>query len=415
MPPTADTKYYDCLGLSKSATVDEIKKAYRKLAMKYHPDKNANNPQAHEKFQEISNAYEVLSDPEKRQIYDQYGEEGLKGGGFSASSADSIFEHFFGGGFFPGSGRRRQQQGPRKAEDTVHKYPITLKDQYNGKTTKLKLTRNIICSECSGKGSKKEGATERCRTCDGRGMKVTIQQIGPGMIQQMQSVCPDCRGSGEMIAERDRCKACRGKKVVAEAKILEVHVAPGTKHGEKQVFYGDGEQAPGCEPGDVVIVFVEKKDNSGESANFTRQDNHLIVQKKITLIEALTGFDFYFKQLDDRLLQIRSEPNTVVKPGDVMMVEGEGMPIKHSMHRGNLFIKFEVEFPSPDELDEAKKQLLTSVLPKPIEPMQVSEEADRVVAKLVDLSQYQNKRRQQQDEDSDEEGGHQQQQQCRVM
>uniref|UniRef100_A0A803PR54 DnaJ-like protein n=1 Tax=Cannabis sativa TaxID=3483 RepID=A0A803PR54_CANSA len=187
------TKYYEVLGVSKNATPEELKKAYRKAAIKNHPDKGGDP----EKFKELAQAYEVLNDPEKREIYDQYGEdalkEGMSGGGPSHNPFD-IFESFFGGGAFGGgssSRGRRQKQG----EDVVHTLKVSLEDLYNGASKKLSLSRNALCQKCKGKGCK-SGIAGKCYGCQGSGMKVSMRQIGLGMIQRMQHVCPDCQGSG---------------------------------------------------------------------------------------------------------------------------------------------------------------------------------------------------------------------------
>eukprot|EP01116_Phalansterium_solitarium_P020545 TRINITY_DN6103_c0_g1_i1.p1 TRINITY_DN6103_c0_g1~~TRINITY_DN6103_c0_g1_i1.p1 ORF type:complete len:284 (+),score=30.40 TRINITY_DN6103_c0_g1_i1:113-964(+) len=223
-----ETEFYERLEITPDADQDTIKKSYRKMAIKYHPDKNPNNPAAAEKFKEVSEAYEVLSDPEKKEVYDKYGKEGLKEGGGMRDAAD-IFAQFFGGGspfssFFGGGGRG----GPKKGDDIVHELAVTLEDLYKGKTTKLSVTRNKICPKCEGSGTKVGGVSASCKTCNGSGRRMVIRQLGPGMIQQMQTVCDDCGGKGETVKEEDKCKQCKGKKVEKEKKILHVHIGePG--------------------------------------------------------------------------------------------------------------------------------------------------------------------------------------------
>lgn len=223
------------------------------------------------------------------------------GGGFGGGG-------FGGGGFFGGSSR---QQAPRKTKDLVHRVNVTLEDLYKGKTTKLALTRNAICSKCKGKGGK-DGAVRQCQTCSGRGIKVTLRQMGP-MIQQIQAPCEDCSGTGETINLKDRCNHCKGKKVLPEKKFLEVHIDKGMKGGQTIQFRGESDQSPTAETGDVMIVIEEKAHD-----RFRRQENDLITEIEIDLLTALGGGKFAIKHLDDRALIVTLEPGEVVKHGSTL-------------------------------------------------------------------------------------------------
>nr|KAF6285539.1 DnaJ heat shock protein family (Hsp40) member A2 [Myotis myotis] len=203
MASVVDTKLYDILGVPPGASENELKKAYRKLAKEYHPDKN---PNAGDKFKEISFAYEVLSNPEKRELYDRYGEQGLREGSGGGGGMDDIFSHIFGGGLFGFMGNQsRSRNGRRRGEDMMHPLKVSLEDLYNGKTTKLQLSKNVLCSACNGQGGK-TGAVQKCSACRGHGVRTMIRQLAPGMVQQVQSVCSDCNGEGEVINKKDRCK-----------------------------------------------------------------------------------------------------------------------------------------------------------------------------------------------------------------
>jgi len=355
-----DSKFYDLLGVARDANDTDIKKQYRKLAMQYHPDKNPGNPEAAEKFKEISTAYEILSDAEKRDVYDKYGEEGLREGGGPGFSADDIFSQFFGGGFF-GGGQQRRGGGrqTRKGEDLVHPLKVSLEDLYKGKTTKLSLQKHVLCGDCAGKGSKNPNAVQKCSTCRGQGVKVTLRQIAPGMVQQLQQTCPDCRGEGQVIKDKDRCTKCQGQKIIQEKKVLDVHIDKGMKAGQKIVFAGEGDQAPDIVPGDIIVTLQQKDHNL-----FKRDGSDLLMEHALTLSEALCGFQFHITHLDGRVLRVKSAAGEVVTPGDIKSIDGEGMPTyKRPFEKGRLIIRFTVQFPKTLTNDAVK--LLEKALPKP--------------------------------------------------
>ncbi|XP_028306924.1 dnaJ homolog subfamily A member 4 [Gouania willdenowi] len=357
-----ETGYYDLLGVSPTASPDEIKKAYRKLALKYHPDKNPNEG---ERFKLISQAYEVLSDAKKRDLYDQGGEQAIKEGGVGgASSPMDIFNMFFGGG--------GQMHRERRGKNVVHQISVTLEEMYNGATRKLGLQKNVICDKCDGYGGKK-GTLEKCSTCKGRGVQIRVQQLGPGMIQQTQSMCSDCQGQGEKFSSKDRCKNCNGHKVERKKKIMEVHIDKGMKDGQKITFHGEGDQEPGLEPGDVIIVLDQKT-----HPVFQRQGENLVMKMKLKLVEALCGFRKTIQTLDNRMLIITSESGEVIKHNDIKYVQNEGMPLyKEPFEKGQLLIHFQVEFPEKHWLPQHLMYQLERLLP-PREDVMITDEMEEV-------------------------------------
>ncbi|XP_027772758.1 dnaJ protein homolog isoform X2 [Solanum pennellii] len=350
-----NSKYYEVLGVSKNSNQDELKKAYRKSAIKNHPDKGGDP----EKFKELAQAYEVLSDPEKRELYDQYGEDALKermGGGGGGHNPFDIFESFFGGSFGGGGSVRGSRK--KKGEDVVHTLRVSLKDLYNGTTKKLSLSRNILCPKCKGKGSK-SGASGRCYGCQGTGMCVTTRQIAFGMIQQMQHVCYECQGSGEVITELDRCPQCNGNKITQEKKVLKVNVEKGMLHGQKIIFNAEADEAPDTITGNVIFVLQQKS-----HSKFRRNFDDLYMEHNLSLTEALCGFQFVLTHLDGRQLQIKSSPGEVIKPDQYKAIYDEGMPhYGRPFIKGQLYIHFNVIFPESGFLSPEKCRALEAILP----------------------------------------------------
>ncbi|CAK8535478.1 unnamed protein product [Lathyrus sativus] len=397
-----NTKYYEVLGVSKSASPDDLKKAYKKAAIKNHPDKGGDP----EKFKELAQAYEVLSDPEKREIYDQYGEDALKegmGGGGGGHDPFDIFSSFFGGGGFPGGGSRGRRQ--RHGEDVVHPLKVSLEDLYLGTSKKLSLSRNVLCSKCNGKGSK-SGASMTCSGCDGTGMKISMRHLGANMIQQMQHPCNQCKGTGETITDKDRCPQCKGEKVVQQKKVLEVHVEKGMLNGQKITFPGEADEAPDTVTGDIVFVLQQK-----EHPKFTRKGEDLVVEHTLSLTEALCGFQFVLTHLDARQLLIKSNPGEVVKPDSYKAINDEGMPMyQRPFMKGKLYIHFTVEFPESLTLDQVKA--LESILPaRPLSQLTEMEIDECEETTLHDVNMEEESRRKKQapqeayDEDDDMPGG----------
>jgi len=465
-------KYYDLLGIKPDASAAELKKAYRGLAMKWHPDKHAENKaEAEAKFKEITEAYEVLSDPNKKEVYDKYGEEGLKGGpgGFHARSATSVFEELFGGAFggFGGmggmGGGRGGREGPKRTEDIHFQLAVSMEDFYKGRVRKLKVSRSVTCGGCKGKGSMKEGAVSTCSNCNGAGREMVTQRVGPGMIQQMVVQCRACGGRGESIAEKDRCAKCKGKKVVPEAKQIEVRIEKGMTPGQKIRFSGDANEMPGYETGDIVVVLMPKDSDAPEDDDddeeepdldrdpddptpppkkapkakkaeakaaaekkgasikpkFSRLRNgiDLVIEKKLTLSEALLGFEFSIRHLDGRILVIRSPPGHVVSPDDIMIVDGEGMPVYRDPHsKGDLYVKLSIQMPTSEELKDPKTRTALKALLPAAPPLgsDVTADSEAHVAKVYNEEAAKAKQRENaersrgnahQRDDDDDDGG----------
>jgi DnaJ family protein A protein 2 len=324
-------------------------------------------------FKEMSAAAEILMDEEKRKVYDEYGLEGLEeGGGGGGGGMDDILSMFMGGG-----GRR--QRGPQKGEDIVHPIKASLEDLYNGKTTRLAINRNKKCGECDGRGGK-PGCEKECTDCNGRGVRVQLRQIGPGMVQQMQSACAACKQTGKIMNEADKCKTCKGKKTIKDRKVLEVVIEKGMKNGQKIKFRGEADEMPGTIAGDVVFVVQEK-----EHEQFKRKGADLVVTIPLELTEALCGFTKTITHLDGRTLRIDSPAGKVITPDSVHMINGEGMPYHgNPFTKGRLFTLFRVKF--PPTLPAATVSALKGALPKAPECM-ISGEEEECNFREVDVSQ----------------------------
>lgn len=397
MPPKPkEDRYYKLLEVDTSATNSDIKKAYRKLAMKWHPDKNPENrAAAEEKFKEISEAYEVLSDDEKRKTYDEYGEAGLKEGagghgGFHGHDANDIFSSFFGGGFGGGGGRRGK---PTRTPDVQHQIGLTLQDFYRGRTKKLKVQRQILCQTCRGKGSEKEGAVQKCTGCKGQGIRVVMMRVGPGMVSQSQQTCPECSGTGETIKKEDACTDCKGRKTKPQSEILELQIPRGKQPGSRIPFYNKADEAADLEAGDIVVVLAPVDEDEGASdlnTNFSipagpvsdplsikrphfqrlKTGVDLVMSVSVSLQEALLGFRLAFRHLDDRIIVVESPPGHVLENDSILTVANEGMPLEHAPNQhGDLIIKVAVQFPTARHMRAMTAEQLAalrSILPPPI-------------------------------------------------
>jgi DnaJ family protein A protein 2 len=392
-----DTEFYEMLGVAPTADEAEIKRAYRKLALKYHPDKNPGDNEAAEKFKNLGAAYEVLSDPEKRKKYDQYGKKGLEEGGDGGfHDASDIFSMFFGGG--------PRQRGEPKPKDIVHELAVGLEEMYTGKTKKIAVTRDRLCSACSGQGVKEGSQKSACRDCRGQGVQIRMQQLFPGMMQQVQVRCQTCRGEGMSVKPSDVCQACNGQCLLKERKILEIRIDPGAKKGDHQRFTGEGDQHPSMKlAGDVLILFMQKPHDL-----FRRVGSHLLVNHTISLQEALCGFELPIEHLDGRMLVIKIPPGQVIDPNFAWVVSREGMPLPNTggSERGNLTIHFEVDFPTsfpPSQLAVIAAALGANLERSPVPGAKVVKLAEVKPKPKSRQQQQQQRRRQQMDDDDDDD------------
>jgi len=342
--------YYDLLGVSRDSSDSQIKKAYRKLSLKYHPDKDP-SPEAKQKFVDLANAYEVLGDEEKRRIYDQYGEEGLKNNGQqNFHNPFDIFSSF--GGFGRASGHQQMQQN--KGPDVEVELEVTLKDLYLGRVMEVAYRKQTLCQKCRGTGAKKASDVATCGGCKGSGMKIRVQQLGPGFVQQTQTVCDECGGKGKKVTST--CPHCGGKKIEVGEDTILISIEKGMKDGEKLVFSQQADEAPDTTPGDLVfrLATIPHK-------RFTRKGNDLHLSLTVSLLEALVGFNKKIKHLDGHTFDvIRDE---VTKPGQIITIKEEGMP-QHNLasQTGDLHIEVTVKFPTSltEEQKEGFKKLLSS-------------------------------------------------------
>jgi molecular chaperone DnaJ len=348
------TNYYGLLGVGANATVDEIKSAYRQLALKYHPDRNPGDKTAEEEFKRVSEAYQVLSDPEKRQLYDLYGPAGLNGfdvGGFGGfedifSSFGDIFEDFFGLGRRRGGRASRAQFGA----DLRHTITLTLEEVLTGVEKAVTVERRILCQRCEGQGMEPGTSTQTCSTCGGRGQ---VSQ-SRGMLRVF-TTCPVCRGAGSFIPHP--CETCGGSGTIKEERQIQVRIPPGVDTGTRLRLRGEGEAGRfGGPPGDLYIEAQVMP-----HPFLRRKGRDLLYQTEFSFVEAALGWEIIVPTLKgDAPLHI--PPGT--QPGEVFSLKGEGLPDLKTRKRGDILVEVSLKTPtnlSPHQ-EELLKEFLTSEL-----------------------------------------------------
>ena len=359
-PQANTTEYYDLLGIDKNANEQEIKKAFRKKALKEHPDRGGDA----EKFKKYSEAYEVLSDKTKRDHYDQFGKEGLEHS--DNSPVSDIFSNIFGGS----SMRTRE----KKAKNITYTLNLSLEDFYNGKTSKLAITRKVQ--------KNKNKSAQECHHCNGTGMTMKIRQLAPGMVQQIQSKCSYCNGQGYIV------------DMITEKKIINVEIEKGMRIGEEITFMNEGNQIPGGMQGDIIIILKQKPHNF-----FTRKNEHLFIKKNILLYEALFKTEFIINHLDGRKILLHTDK--IIKPNDFRIVRGEGLPIHGDpFKKGDLIVQFNIEFPK--SINKSQSDLFKNALPYRKEIN--SDSIERIQLEEYDMESAHQKFNVQEEDSNDDDG-----------
>lgn len=388
---------YEVLGIERTATSIEIKKAYRKLALSHHPDKvpEEERVEAEIKFKEISAAYEILSDDTKRDNYDKYGDpDGPKYSGYNGYDdvPDFAPDDFY--NFFNGMNGGSKPKRSNRTEDANLDVYVTLSDLYNGKTVKITSSRNILCTLCKGQGIKNGAKSKTCGICKGEGVTRKLRRVGPGMVTQDYVDCTTCKGKGLIYKSKDQCKKCNGKTTQEETKILEFYIEKGSKFGDSIVLKGESDESYGKETGDIILTIHEKEDSNDL---IERIGNDLYSEFTITLAEALCGFKnkIVFKQFDDRLLKISIPTGKVLRPNQYLKISKEGFPIKSKFFssKGDLYLKINIEFPNDYWFSEKSeinnvKNILPSQLNKDLfkdEPINNTDDVNFEILNLDDL------------------------------
>lgn len=340
--------YYETLGISRNATLEEMKTAYRRLALKYHPDKNPGDLAAEERFKRLSEAYQVLSDTEKRQLYDLYGHAGLAGldvGGFGGfedifSSFGEVFEDFF------GFGRRRGRARPQPGADLRQRVVMTLEQVVQGMNTSLEVERRAPCRACQGTGLPPGSRPQTCPRCHGRG------QVGQARgLLKIYTTCPECRGAGSLIATP--CQECRGAGAIREKKQVQLRIPPGVDSGTRLRLRGEGEAgSSGGPPGDLYIEV-----QITPHPLFTREGKNLQYRAQLSFVEAALGSEVDIPTLNS---QTRLTIPSGTQPGATFRIPGEGIPSLRGNSRGDLVV--EVELKTPTQLTPKQEELLKEFL-----------------------------------------------------
>ena len=356
--------YYEVLGVSRNADASEIKKAYRKLALKYHPDRNPDDKEAENKFKEAAEAYEVLSNQEKRQKYDRFGHEGMKngggfgGGGFGGGmSMDDIFEHFgdifgggfgsaFGGGFGGAQGSTRRRRRVNRGSDLRIKVKLTLEEITKGVEKRIKVNKYVACKSCSGTGAKDGTSYSTCGTCNGMGQVTRVSNTFLGQMQTT-STCPTCGGEGQTI--QHKCNVCNGNGIVKDQEVIPIDIPAGVAEGMQLSVSGKGNAAArGGVPGDLIVLIEEEA-----HPKLQRDGNNLLYDLYISFPDAALGTRAEIPTVES-FARIKIEPGT--QGGKVLRLKGKGLPEVNGYGRGDLLVNVNVW--TPKSLSDEEKKIL---------------------------------------------------------
>ena len=349
--------YYEVLGVSKQAGNDELKKAYRNLAKKHHPDANLGDEKAaEEKFKEINEAYSVLSDAEKRRAYDQFGHQAFTGGGggggfHGGMDIGDIFSQVFGaGGVDSIFGGGRQRRGPRRGADLETRLNITFEEAVFGTKKDIQIQTLVKCDTCKGNGAKPGTLPENCKTCNGTGQQRVTSQTLFGQMTQVVT-CQTCRGEGKIIKER--CPKCKGQKRVRITKTLEVTIPKGIDSQQSLRLEGKGEEGEtGARAGDLYVTI-----SVSNHKLFTREGMNLYLEIPITFVQAALGDEILIPTLGGEEEKYTIKPGT--QPGSIVHLKGKGVPsLRNSRNVGDLVVKLNVSVPT--QLDDRQKEILKS-------------------------------------------------------
>ncbi|KNH06302.1 chaperone protein DnaJ [Perkinsela sp. CCAP 1560/4] len=352
--------FYSVLGVSQSATADEIKKAYRRKAIEKHPDQGGNS----DEFAKINEAYSILSDASKRSMYDQYGSEGVSGqsGNSNSTSPEDIFAEFFSGQ------RQSRRETTPVTEDKSISISVSLADLYKGETKAVRIRRPAVCKSCMGHGAKTPKSKKLCHKCNGSGQETIVNQVGPGMVQQIMTTCRTCKGKGKTLKPEDACEHCQGEGYRQEEANVDVPLDSTVFHKDVIIVRAQAGCMPDATPGDLHVQIQVRN-----HPLYQRKGFDFITKRQISLAHALTGGEIPLTHVDGREIVIQTTPRDILNSGNVLLLRGEGMPRRDGT-KGNLYVVLDLQMPhtlSMEHQKELKKILGEPSMKPPVASQQI--------------------------------------------